>query len=126
MKQNSNTQSPAKKYPIRLHGYGEMVAIRLPQNMGGSAKIYLRNVAKEVRCLYSLPIETGISGHTDSGKAIPIDTLGKWLFGTPGYMGHIRVSNWDGCDCKVEFPQNSPAEVAELVSEIKKRVEEKK
>lgn len=125
MGKNNNAQSAPKKYPIRLNDHSEMVAIRLPHPMGGSAKIYLRNVAKEIKRLYHLSIETGISGHTDSGEAIPIDTLGKWLFGTPGYMGHIRVSNWDGCDAKVEYPKNSPPEVVELIAEIKKRVESK-
>lgn len=120
---NSTPQS-LPKFPIRLHGPYAMVAIRLPKPMGGSAKIYLRNIAKEeVKRLYHMPIETGISGRADTGEAIPIDSLGKWLFGTSGYMGHIRVCNWEGRDCKVEFPQSSPPEAAELVAEIKKRVE---
>lgn len=112
------------EYPIRLHGYGAIVAIRLPKAMGGSAKIFLRDVAKnQVRALYFKKISCDITGKTNSGDAISIDTVGKWLFGAPGYMGHIRVSNWEGRDCKVEFPQNAPAEVKDLIDAVKAEVE---
>jgi len=112
------------KFPVRLHGYGALVAIQLPEPMGGSAKIYLRNVAKaRLPELYHAPIETGISGRTDSGEEIPINSVGRWLFGTPGYMGHVRVSNWEGDIANVEFPADSPSIVHELVHRLKAVVE---
>jgi len=114
----------AQKFPVRLHGYGALVAIRLPEPMGGSAKVYLRNVAKgRLPKLYHTPIETGISGHTDSGEEIPINSVGRWLFGTPGYMGHVRVSNREGDVANVEFPADSPSVVHELVRHLKESVE---
>lgn len=115
----------AQKFPVRLHGYGAFVVIQLPKPMGGSAKIYLRDVAKErVPELYHLPIETGICGQTDSGKEIPINTVGRWLFGTPGYMGHVRVDGWEGNLAKVELPKDSPSVVHGLVNRLKAAVEE--
>jgi hypothetical protein len=113
------------KFPVRLHGYGAAVAIRLPRPMGGSAKIFLRNVAKaRLPELYHAPIECGISGRTDSGEEIPINSVGRWLFGVPGYMGHIRVSNWEGDLAQVEFPADSPAIVHQLIRRLKAVVEE--
>ena len=113
------------KFPVRLHGYDALVAIRLPRPMGGNAKVFLRNVAKDrLPELYHAPIECGISGRTDSGEEIPVNSVGRWLFGIPGYMGHARVLNWGGCDCKVEFPQDSPSEIHGLVQHLKQVVEE--
>lgn len=114
----------AQEFPVRLHGYDAFVTIRLPKPMGGSAKIFLREVGKrQVGRLYHLPIETGISGRTSSGDEIPINTVGRWLFGTPGYMGHVRVLNQEGRNCKVEFPEDSPSVVFDLIAEIKRKVE---
>jgi len=113
-----------QKFPIRLPFWDKLVAIRLPGSMGLNAKIYLRNIAKDqVPQIYFLSIETGISGRTNSGDEIPIDSVGRWLFGVPGYMGHIRVSNWEDRDCKVEFPKDSPEVVHQLIEKIKKLVE---
>jgi len=111
-------------FPVRLHGQRSVVVIRLPEPMGGSAKLYLRAVAKDrLADLYHQPIEIGISGRTDTGREIPINSVGRWLFGTPGYMGHIRVSNWEDRDAAVEFPRDSPRDVHNLVAELKKVVE---
>jgi len=59
---------------------------------GYGLKIAIRNIAKTLP-LYRLPVEITplVAGESDEGDAIPIDTLGRWLFGVPGYAGHIRV-----------------------------------
>lgn len=115
-----------QKFPVRLRGPLTSVAIHLPCPMGGSARVYLRNVAKDqVADIYHHPIETGISGRTDNGAEIPIDTVGRWLFGTPGFMGHARVKNWEGDDAIVEYPLDSPDVVHYLIRHLKAAVEGK-
>ena len=117
-----NTVAP--KYPVRLRDHSRVLVIRLPKNMGGSAKMFVRDVAKNhVKALYFAKIQCDIQGKSNTGKAIPINTVGKWLFGMPGYMGHVRVSNWDGRDAKVEFPQASPPEVIQLLEATKREIE---
>lgn len=114
------------EFPSRLPGYGATVTICLPKNMGADAKVFLREIAKKnspVKELYHQKIETGICGHTETGQEIPINSVGKWLFGTPGYAGHIRVSNWNGADVEVEFSDKSPEIVYLLIAELKKIVE---
>lgn len=114
----------SRQFPVRLHGHEALVAIRLPHPMGGSAKLYLREVAKaQLPELYHQPIVTGIAGRTDSGQEIPINSVGRWLFGVPGYMGHIRVDNWEGTDCKVEFPRDSPDVIFALINRLKAVIE---
>lgn len=114
------------EFPSRLPGYGATVTICLPKNMGADAKVFLREIAKKnspVKALYHQKIETGICGCTEDNQKIPINTVGRWIFGTPGYAGHIRVSNWNGRVAKVEFPGESPEIVHLLIAELKKLVE---
>ena len=111
------------EFPVRLFCHPRKVeVIRLPRYMGGQAKIFLRNVGKEIS-EYHYSVYCQISGRTDNGKEIPIDNVGKWLFGVPGYMGHIRVCGFEGHDVRVEWPESSPEIVHKLVAEIKKQVE---
>lgn len=106
----------------RMAGEFAEVVICLPENMGGNAKVYLRERAKKLP-EYSQPINTGIAGRSNHGDQIPVDTVGKWLFGVPGYQGHITVSNWEGTECIVRFPCESHEVVHSLVASIKKLVE---
>jgi len=109
-------------FPKRLHGKTKLVAVRLPgKPMGGMAKIHLRNIAKNIP-EYHQKIETGICGQDGLGNKIPINSVGRWLFGVPGYMGHIRVMHWEG-DCKIDFPADSPEIVHRLVQLIKEKAE---
>lgn len=114
-----------EKFPIRLGNLSGIFTITLPRPMEANAKIYLRNMAKGIR-LYHTKIETGISGRANDGSEIPIDTIGKWLFGTPGYMGHIRVSNWDGCQCTINYPKDAPKSILQFLLELKTKVEQDK
>lgn len=98
--------------------------------MGGGAKIYLRNIAKmpenkELFSLYFTPIvlDPLVSGISDSGKKIPIDNVGKWFAGTPGYAGHVIVENFKGNIALVKIPEQSPLEVFLLLYELKRAVE---
>lgn len=52
----------------------------------------IRTVAKK-DSRYHVKIASGLSGRDDSGNKIPIDTIGKWLFGTPGFKSRIIRSS---------------------------------
>jgi len=71
---------------------------------------------------YRIPIDNGgVRGRTDQGKEIPIDVLGKWLFGTPGYKGH-RIFEPDFSGEKfaviIFFPQEASQEVLEMLKAV--------
>lgn len=111
-----------EKFPIRLGDLSGEFTIVLPRSMEANAKIYLRNLAKGMP-EYHTQIETGISGKANDGTEIPIDKLGKWIFGVPGYMGHIRVFNWEGCICTIKYPKESPESVLDFLVKLKNLVE---
>lgn len=71
------------------------IKIIFPQTnppLGHDTKMRLRSYAKR-NALYRIPVEVNplVTGRNDAGEEIAIDTLGKWLFGVPGYKGHINV-----------------------------------
>lgn len=71
---------------------------------------------------YRIPIDNGgVCGRTDQGVEIKIDTLGKWLFGTPGYKGH-RIFEPDFSSEKfaviIFFPQEASKEVLEMLKTV--------
>jgi hypothetical protein len=111
------------RFPVRLHRLDRVEVIRLPRPMGGSAKLFLRDVARNEIPEYHRPIVIGISGRTNTGEEIPINTVGRWLFGTPGYMGHVKVSNWEGNEAQVEWPSQAPDVVYTLIAKLKAEVE---
>lgn len=112
------------QFPFRLIGFGARLIIELPEPMGVSAKIFMRNVAKnQFASLYHQKIQTGICGRSDDGKDIPINSIGRWLFGVPGYMGHVRVSNWQGTVCIVDYPKDSHELVHGLLNKVKAEIE---
>jgi hypothetical protein len=68
---------------------------------GGSFKLYLRDVLKKVPT-YHIPVEVDVYGRTADGVPIKINTLGRWLFGVPGYAGNARFLGISGEVFRVE------------------------
>ena len=122
----SNEKNPVP-FPKRARGLNRSVGIRLPEPMQGSARLFLRELSKQSLAeYYFLSIETGISGRTDSGEIISIDVLGRWIFGVPGYMGHLTASNWDDSHplmCEVSLPSDSPQLAWDFVEALRVTVE---
>lgn len=51
-------------------------------------KLYIRQLAK-IMPIYHTPVSV------DVDNDIPVNTLGRWLFGVPGYMGHYAQRVYD-------------------------------
>ncbi len=99
--------------------------ILVKNSWGYGLKIAIRQEAKALP-LYWKPVEIEplVAGRADNGDIIPINTLGRWLFGTPGYMGHIMV---EGGSANVAFRCPELPEAIELIRQavgrlIKKEV----
>jgi len=105
------------KVPARVVGEPVVISVQKRNRWGYALKIALRNACRSDE-LYSLPIETVpvVTGKSDlTGEIIPIDTLGKWVFGVPGYRGHIRVNGDMDDELTVELPAGAPSEAFALV-----------
>ena len=113
--------------------------INFMKNMGGKIeiqkdfpgsnrdiKIFLRRVARSIggedTIGYFTPIE--ITDDSDSESHIPVDNLGKWLWGLKDYPPHLLVDNDFGAGVvTLYYPKKAPEEVKEFLLALKKEVE---
>lgn len=118
---SSRYEKKVVSFPNRLSvsRNSENVTVSLDKHYGGQAKNVIRDAAKKCQ-QYFVGVEISVSGTAD-GKKIPIDNVGKWLFGTPGYKGHIIVENWNGSTCNIFYPKDAPTEVSALINAVKQQ-----
>lgn len=95
--------------------------IELPRFEGvnpASFKASVRALAKK-HPLYHTPIQTSpsVSGRSDTGVEIPINTLGRWLFGVPGYAGNAVFDAFQSPP-RVWLPTNIDDEALELIKRM--------
>lgn len=88
---------------------------------GVNLKIALRNEAKNLE-LYRKPVELNplVSGSTDDGEPIPINNLGKYIFGTPGYKSNIVVWSFEE-NISISIPDID--EVEQLLSQAVEKLQ---
>lgn len=114
-----NLHLPARTLPSRYQKY----AFPIRNRWGTGLKTEVRNIAKTLP-LYHTPVETDpeVTGRTDDGKVIPINTLGKWLFGAPGYKGNMIIESFEE---NVSFRLPEIPEAIELIAQAMKILAEK-
>lgn len=112
----SKTTFPNSALPLDMQ-----VDIQAPKSLGLTAKVFIHEKARSLP-LYNEPIKSDAEGQSKEGEAIAVDTVGRWLFGVPGYDGHIRIVP-AGEQVSLYYPKESPKVVHELVSSIKEAVE---
>ena len=84
---------------------------------GASFKVFLRNELKKIP-EYHTPVELdnpGVAGRTEDGIPIPVNTLGRWLFGVSGYAGNAV---FDGFSTPPRVVVNVHSEVQPEVIEL--------
>lgn len=87
----------------------------------GDLKVAMREAAKR-HPLYHLPVEVRppVEGRTDRGIPIPVNTLGRWLWGVPGYAGNAVFDGFADPP-GVWLPAEAPEEADRLLSAIRPR-----
>jgi len=64
---------------------------------GAGFKLYLRDVLKRVPEYHTVvELDVNVVGRSDEGIPIPVNTLGRWVFGVPGYAGNARFTAYPG------------------------------
>jgi len=109
------------KFVLPARAYGKRLVYEFRNYaQGPSFKVFLREKLKGVP-EYHTPIELdnpAIAGRTDTGVPIPINTLGKWLFGVPGYAGNAVFDGFsDPPKVVVNISEVQP-EVIELIDRL--------
>lgn len=110
--------------PDRMTGSQSNVTMRANQPLGATVEVYVREIARSLP-EYDQPIECAAVGIDAEGNEIAVNTLGRWLFGVPGYQGHVRVVA-DGETVTVHYPSDAQASVEDFMNELKRKVESSK
>lgn len=92
----------------------KVIVIEKPNKWGYSLKQVIREKAKR-NPLYHTPIE--ITPPVTGDEGVAINTLGRWLFGVPGYRGQITVRGGREDAIEIEVPSEIPAEGIKLLME---------
>lgn len=97
------------------------IDINTGRPLGLTAKVFLQEQGRMLPT-YNEKINCDDVGKDTEGNEIKIDTVGRWLFGVPGYNGHIRVTSDDKMT-RIYYPLNSNEVVHQFLLELKKVVE---
>ena len=111
----------ATTFPDTAMPLDMQVDVHSSKPLGLTAKVLIHEAARTLP-LYDQSIECDAKGQSNDGKKIAVDTVGRWLFGVPGYEGHIRVVPALG-KVSLYYPKESPKVVHELVSSLKETIE---
>jgi hypothetical protein len=107
--------------PARAHGKRLVYEFLGVGVRGASFKLYLRNELKKIP-EYRIPVEldnSNVTGRTDDGVPIPVNTLGRWLFGVPGYAGNAVFDGFgDVPRVVVNISPTTSTEVVELIDRL--------
>ncbi len=99
------------------------IVIYTPKRLGATATVWLHEIARKLE-EYNWPVDCWQIGKDSAGNEIKVDRLGRFLFGVPGYDGHIRVAA-NGSEITIYYP-SEPAEAEALFNKLKSEIERKK
>jgi len=107
--------------PARAYGRRLVYEFRNVGAKGASFKVFLRNELKKIP-EYHTPVELdnpGVAGRTEDGIPIPVNTIGRWLFGVPGYAGNAVFNGFkDVPEVVVNVGASISDEVVRLIDQL--------
>lgn len=98
----------------------KVITIYVQKNLGVTASVWLHEIARKLE-EYNLPVDCWQVGKDAAGNEIKIDRLGRFLFGVPGYDGHLRIVA-NGPEITIYYP-SEPVEAETLMNKIKSEAE---
>lgn len=107
-------------FPSTIIPLDGVIDINMPKALGLTAKVLIHERARKLK-LYDQSIDCDIKGQDKDGKKIAVNTLGRWLFGVPGFDGNIRIST-ENEKVVIHYPKAAPQDVHDLLSKLKEMV----
>jgi hypothetical protein len=97
-------------------------AITTQSPLGVTAKIYIQEIARKNIPSYHAPYNTNLIGHSNQGKEIVVNSIGRYVFGVPGVGPHVRIVA-EGNIAQIYYQENIETEVLNFINEIKHYIE---
>ena len=116
-----NSQNQAVNFPDRLLPLDESIEINSSQKLGSTADVYVQEIARKMEG-YDSNINCTATGVDNNKTIITINTLGRWLFGVPGYQGNSRIVS-EGNIVKIYYSKESLQLAVNFLGAIKSQME---
>jgi len=97
------------------------ISINVSKELGITASVYIYEIARKLPA-FDIKFDSHEEGLTSAGESIPINTIGRWLFGVPGYEGHVRIVAVND-SVEIYFPKDLPTGARDLLSSLKDKIE---
>lgn len=110
-------QTKGVTFPTDYRPLDNAVEVRVKKPLGFAVGVLVHECARHIP-MYEQEIQCEAHGMSDEGKEIPINTVGRWLFGVPGYSPHIRIASVDD-RVVLHYSNFSPKVVHELIQSLK-------
>lgn len=116
-----NSQQQAVNFPDRLLPLDGAIEINYSQKLGSTADVYIQEVARKIEG-YDSKINCTATGMDGNNTIVIVNTLGRWLFGVPGYQGNSRIVS-EGNMVKIYYSKESPQLAVNFLGAIKSQME---
>jgi hypothetical protein len=110
-----------QNFPEKLIPLHAKIVIKTQKPLGPTANVFVHEKAR-VLPLYNERINCKAKGVDADGKKIAVNTVGRWLFGVPGFQRHVRVVP-EGNTLTIYYPEKAPKIAHDLLSELKQTIE---
>ena len=107
---------PEKLFPLHA-----TIVLEVSEPLGPTADVFLHERAR-VLPQYHEPVRCVADGVDATGKKIAVNTIGRWLFGVPGFQGHVRIVP-EHTTVTIYYPEQAPQAAHSLLTALKDAVE---
>ena len=110
-----------QNFPEKLTPLHAKIVIKTQKPLGPTANVFVHEQAR-ILPLYNEKINCEAKGVEAKGKKIAVGTVGRWLFGVPGFQGHVRIVP-EAKTITIYYPEQAPKIAHDLLNELKRAIE---
>ena len=99
----------------------QYIEITLLKPLGLTAEVLVKEFARQLPDYY-YPFTGGVRGRDKDGNEVEVNTIGRWMFGVPGYPGAARIVP-DRNKILIYYPEHSAEPIEEFVALLKLKAE---
>ncbi|MBP9819768.1 hypothetical protein KBC79_03440 [Candidatus Woesebacteria bacterium] len=114
-------QTQDNAFPTKTSDYTGILEVKTKQSLGATAKVWLNERARRIDGYYQT-IQCEAQGKSRTGEPIHVNTLGRWLFGVPGYQGNLLIST-EGEVVSLGYSSESPTLAKQFLHQLKELIE---
>ncbi len=108
------------KSPYTVTNFDQVIEIDMKKPLGLTVRPIIQEQARTLD-IYNEVFECDITGKDNDGNSIKVNTVGRYVFGVPGYPGNVRITT-DQNKVLIYYSSKAPKEVSTLLTQLKDKV----